>query len=122
MPPRRKKQKQEVPWADQPVVETFETPYGRLRTVEGPKTRNPHSQTAKIFLVDDDGGLIKTHGDCKVTIGRAGDRDAVIERYRKYHDEETMEAAARPLCARRAANCVSNPHQTTAIPTRRRPH
>ena len=49
---------------------------------------------AKIFVLDDEGGLIKTHADCKVTIGQAKDPDEVIRKYRKYHDEDTMEAAA----------------------------
>jgi hypothetical protein len=93
MPPRRKKQKHEVPWADQPVVETFETSFGRLRTVACPMPKKAINQMAKIFVVDDGGGLIKTHCECKVSIKRAKDRDAVIERYRKYHDEDTMEAA-----------------------------
>ena len=83
-----------IKWDEQPVVETFETDHGRLRTIAYPMPKKASNQMAKIFVVDDDDGLIKTHYDCKVTIGQAEDRDAVIERYRKYHDDETMEAAA----------------------------
>ena len=90
----KKKQRREIPWATQPVVKTFETDFGRLRTVAGPKTKKASAQIAKIFVLDDGGGLIKTHKHCRVTIGQAKDRDTVIKWYRKYHDEETIEAAA----------------------------
>ena len=89
-----KKKRREIPWATQPVVKTFETDFGRLRTVAGPKTKKASAQIAKIFVLDDGGGLIKTHKHCRVTIGQAKDRDTVIKWYRKYHDEETIEAAA----------------------------
>ena len=94
MAPKKKKQRREIPWATQPVVKTFETDFGRLRTVAGPKTKKASAQIAKIFVLDDGGGLIKTHKHCRVTIGQAKDRDTVIKWYRKYHDEETIEAAA----------------------------
>ena len=62
MPPR-KRQRGAAPtinWDEQPVVKTFETDFGRLRTVAYPMPKKG-TQSAKIFVLDDEGGLIKTH-------------------------------------------------------------
>ena len=98
MPPRRKKAKfgeTSIKWDEQPIVEggTFETPYGRLQTREYPPTGG-RVKKAQIGRLHDDDSWEKLVAKCYVPIGKADDRDTVLETYRQHYDDETMEAAA----------------------------